>query len=222
MMLSQPAGNISENRGSSSALLLESALVGMDRLALRGIYLDSGLSPLSFCEQVITPALTVIGEKWDRGELSLSHVYMSGRLCEEFMDHSLQGVNAQVPLRGRLALAVLEDYHLLGKRLVGFVLKGAGIAYLDYGRVTAAELIRRVQLDGVRVLLVSALMLPAALKVREVRDGLDRLGVECRIVVGGAPFRLDPALYREVGADVSCDHASQVLAALAELGEGAS
>lgn len=220
MMLSQPAGDISEDRCSSSALL-EAALASMDRVAIRAIYLDSGLTPLSFCEQVIAPVLSGIGEKWDRGELSLSHVYMSGRLCEEFMDQSLHVAQPEAQGAGGLALAVLEDYHLLGKRLVGFALRGAGVAYLDYGRVTAEELIGRVRRDGVRVLLVSALMLPAALKVREVRDGLDRLGVECRIVVGGAPFRLDPALYREVGADASCDHASQVLAALAELGEGA-
>ncbi|MBU5611772.1 cobalamin B12-binding domain-containing protein [Geomonas azotofigens] len=206
----------------SPVLLLEAALVSMDRLAIQRVYADSGLSPLSFCEQVVAPALAVIGEKWDRGELSLSHVYMSGRQCEEFMEQVLGGRSASVPERRCVALAVLEDYHLLGKRLVGFVLKGAGISYLDYGTVGVQELVRRVQRDGVRVLLISALMLPSALKVREVRDALDRLGITCRIVVGGAPFRLDPALHHEVGADLSCDTASQVLPALARLREGES
>ncbi|QXE90097.1 cobalamin-dependent protein [Geomonas subterranea] len=216
------SGNAADHLYSPPVLLLEAALVSMDRLAVRQIYDHSGLSPLSFCEQVIAPALSVIGEKWDRGDLSLSHVYMSGRVCEEFMEQVLGGRSDCVDERRRVALAVLEDYHLLGKRLVGFVLKGAGVPYLDYGTVSAQELVRRVQRDGVRVLLISALMLPSALKVREVRDALDRLGVECRIVVGGAPFRLDPALHREVGADLSCDTASQVLLALGQLREGES
>ncbi|GFO62189.1 cobalamin-dependent protein [Geomonas paludis] len=222
MVTSCYSGTAADCPYSSPVLLLESALIGMDRRGVQRIHADSGLSPLSFCEQVIAPALTVIGEKWDRGELSLSHVYMSGRLCEEFMEEVLGGRLESAQERRPVALAVLEDYHLLGKRLVGFVLKGAGIPYLDYGTVGVQELVRRTQRDGVGVLLISALMLPSALKVREVRDALDRLGMECRIVVGGAPFRLDPALHREVGADVSCDTASQVLPALAQLWEGES
>lgn len=222
MIVSYPAGRLSEAPAGPCVDLLESALVNMDRLALQRIYLASGLTPLYFCERYITPALADIGEKWDRGELSLSHVYMSGRLCEEFMEHSFRCTSPSHATQGRIALAVLEDYHLLGKRLVGFVLKGGGVDYLDYGTVTAAELVRRVQADGVRQLLISALMLPSALKVREVRDGLERSGFPCRIIVGGAPFRLDPSLCAEVGADFCCATASQVLLALEDVKGGGS
>lgn len=222
MIVSYPIGHLSDVSAGPSADLLELALVNMDRLALQRIYSASGLTPLYFCEQFITPALAGIGEKWDRGELSLSHVYMSGRLCEEFMEHSFRGTSAGRASEGRVALAVLEDYHLLGKRLVGFVLRGGGVDYLDYGTVTAEELVRRVQADSVRVLLISALMLPSALKVREVRDKLDRSGVPCRIIVGGAPFRLDPSLCDEVGADFCCATASNVLLALKRVSGGES
>ena len=214
MILSHPIGDLSHDCGASPAEQLERALVRMDRLALPQLYRSCGLNPLYFCEQVIVPALAGIGEKWDRGELALSHVYMSGRLCEEFIEQTLPVADAPGNPTRRVALAVLEDYHLLGKRLVGFVLKGGGIDYLDYGTVNAAELVARVQRDGVSVLLISALMLHSALKVREVREGLDRLGIPCRIVVGGAPFRLDPSLWREVGADLCCTQASEVLLAI--------
>ncbi|WP_129125024.1 cobalamin B12-binding domain-containing protein [Geomonas oryzae] len=220
MIVSYPTGHLSDVSARPSADLLELALVNMDRLALQRIYSASGLTPLFFCEQFITPALAGIGEKWDRGELSLSHVYMSGRLCEDFMEQSFRGAPPNRKSEDRVALAVLEDYHLLGKRLVGFVLRGGGVDYLDYGTVTAAELVRRVQEDSVRVLLISALMLPSALKVREVRDKLDRAGVSCRIIVGGAPFRLDPSLCDEVGADFCCAAASQVLPALKRVSGG--
>lgn len=214
--------SIPENPDRCLADLLESALVKMDRLAVQQIYLESGLAPVPFAEQAIAPALESIGERWDKGELSLSHVYMSGRICEEFLNGHLGVSSAAGGTGARVALAVLEDYHLLGRRLVGFVLKAAGVRFLDYGPVTAGELVCKVQQDGVRVLLISTLMLPSALKVREVRDALDRLGIDCRLIVGGAPFRLDPGLYREVGADATCDTASGVLPALSRLDGGLS
>ncbi len=197
--------------------LLESALVRMDKLAVQRLYLESGLGPLQFSEQGVAPALERIGDRWDRGELSLSHVYMSGRICEDFINTAFtEHPPAEAPGE-RIALAVLEDFHLLGKRLVGTVLKSAGIRYLDYGTATVGQLLEKVQMDGVRILLISTLMLPSALKVRELRDGLDQLGIKCGLIVGGAPFRLDPGLYREVGADACCDNASAVLPALRRL-----
>lgn len=107
-------GDISDDCGRSPATLLECALVDMDRLAVRQVFLDSGLTPLYFREQVIAPALCSIAERWDRGELSLSHVCMSGRICDEFMEQSLEGRRPVCGHGERAALALLEDYHLPG------------------------------------------------------------------------------------------------------------
>lgn len=70
----------------------------------------------------------------------------------------------------------------------------------DYGRLDVVELVQRVRADDLRVLLISVLMLPSALKVRQVRDAL---GSEIRIAVGGAPFLFDAELWKEVGADAT-------------------
>lgn len=53
MIASSLPGNISDDCGRSPATVLESALVNMDRPALRQLFLHSGLTPLYFCEQVI-------------------------------------------------------------------------------------------------------------------------------------------------------------------------
>ena len=64
----------------------------------------------------------------------------------------------------------------------------------------AERIAERAAEEGVEVLLISTLMLHAALKVADLRKRLESLGLPTRIIVGGAPFRLDESLWREVGA----------------------
>jgi methanogenic corrinoid protein MtbC1 len=61
--------------------------------------------------------------------------------------------------------------------------------------------VARVVQDRVEILLVSVLMLPSALRVKELRARLTQAGRNIKIAVGGAPFRYDDQLWREVGAD---------------------
>ena len=55
-------------------------------------------------------------------------------------------------------------------------------------------------------------MLPSALQVREVRAGLWAAGANVRLIVGGAPFRLDAHLWQEVGADAMGRNAAEAVA----------
>ncbi len=127
---------------------------------------------------------------------------MSGRMCEdlalELLPPGVSGLRT-VP---RTAIAVLEDYHSLGKRIVAASVRAAGFAILDYGDGHgAAEIAARAAKDRVDVLMISALMLRSARLVTDLRRGLEREGAHARVVVGGAPFSLDPSLASEVGAD---------------------
>jgi trimethylamine corrinoid protein len=69
--------------------------------------------------------------------------------------------------------------------------------------------VERVKNDEIRVLLISVLMLSSALKIKTVKELLTVQGLDVRIIVGGAPFRFDPDLWREVGADAMCHTASE-------------
>jgi methanogenic corrinoid protein MtbC1 len=106
---------------------------------------------------------------------------------------------------------VLEDYHLLGKRLVQSVVRAAGLALLDYGRMEVDGLVSRVQEDRVEILLVSTLMLASALRVRDLRRRLNEAGLKVQLIVGGAPFRFDERLWRDVGADAMARQAAEAL-----------
>jgi methanogenic corrinoid protein MtbC1 len=128
---------------------------------------------------------------------------MSAKICEELIGHIQK---PQMQLRNnsvKLAIVVLDDFHLLGKQIIYAVLKGVGYQIIDYGRMDVDELIKHVIEDNIEVLLISTLMLRSALRVKLVHEQLKWHQLKTRIIVGGAPFRFDTELWQEVGADAT-------------------
>lgn len=150
-------------------------------------------------DTLVAPALEEIGRRWERGEAALSQVYMSARLCQRWIDKA-PPPTAATPTPTRVGVALLQDQHALGKQLVLMALQGAGFAPLDLGRGTAGELFARAQEHDLQVLMISVLMLSAALEVRSLRTLIDEAGSPLQLVVGGAPFRFDRELGERVGA----------------------
>ncbi|MBI4938029.1 MAG: cobalamin B12-binding domain-containing protein [Nitrosomonadales bacterium] len=168
-------------------------------------------TPLEVAELCLAPVLEQMGDAWENGHLALSQIYMASRISEELVDRilpPLQEMRGEAP---KIALMLLEDHHMLGKRLVQSALRLAGIPVLDWQRVTVDELIARAKQERPDLILISALMLRAALHVRDVREGLDRAGLAIPIYVGGAPFRFDPLLWQEVGASAMGANATEAI-----------
>lgn len=190
----------------------EEALLSLDRLEARRLVLMAAgeLTPMELVDHVVATALMRIGERWERGDAALSQVYMSGRICEELVDSMLPPGDPKRKDQPPMAIAVLEDYHMLGKRIVYAILRAGGFDLKDYGRVTVDEIVRKTIDDSVRILLISTLMLHSALHVRDVVEKLKTESADVRVVVGGAPFLFDSRLWREVGADAMGRSASDV------------
>ena len=195
---------------------LEAALLALDRVSVKRLLGDGAarLTPIERVEQWVVPVLERMGTGWDEGRVSLSQVYMSGRLCEELVDQILPPCDSARHDFPPMAIAVLEDYHLLGMRIVYSALRASGFALRNYGRCEVGELVDRVKADGIQILLISVLMLPSALRVRDLRACLAEAGCVPRVVVGGAPFRFDSQLATEVGADASGVSAADAVAAV--------
>jgi methanogenic corrinoid protein MtbC1 len=96
------------------------ALLTLNRLAAKRIVVEvsGALTPLEIAEGMIVKALERIGEEWQQGSVALSQVYMSGRICEWLMDDLLPPGAPERKNQPSMAIAALEDYHLLGKRIV--------------------------------------------------------------------------------------------------------
>ncbi len=192
------------------------ALQSMDRLAVKRHIeeLSGEHKPLWLIENLIAPALTALGEGWERGDVALSQVYMSGRICEELVDSILPPADNERKNQPPMAITVLEDYHMLGKRIVYSVLRAGGFELTDYGRLSTDELVDRINSDKPEVVLISVLMLPSALKIGKVKENIN---TSTKIIAGGAPFIFDNDLGKEVGVDEVGKNASDAIDILNKL-----
>ncbi len=200
-----------EKKTKENIDLFEQALLSLDRLtAWKILQTDEG-RPIQMVEEIVVPVLERIGEGWNQGRIALSQVYMSGRICEEIVDSFLPGEALERKHQPSMAIAVLEDFHLLGKRIVYSALRACGYELKDYGRATTDELVDRVIDNHVKILLVSALMLPSALKVKTLVTKLKQTGADVKVIVGGAPFLFDNHLWKTVGADAMGKNATEAI-----------
>tara|TARA_Y100000294_G_scaffold102554_1_gene95238 strand:+ start:817 stop:1470 length:654 start_codon:yes stop_codon:yes gene_type:complete len=199
------------------------ALLSFDRLTTEQIIKEAiATSTNNQCiERLITPAMERIGSDWEKETVSMAQVYMSGRICEDLINTMLPSTKLVKQNQPKMAIAVIEDYHTLGKRILSTVLRASGFELLDYGHgIKAGNLADRVIEDKIDILLISALMLPAALKVKDVREKLNKLNHNVKIVVGGAPFRFDKKLWQEVGSDATGKDSSEAIKIITDLIEG--
>ena len=189
------------------------ALETLDRIGAESIVNQAraAMTPIQVVDQVVVPALEQIGQAWETGDVALSQVYMSGRICEELVEQVLPPSDPDRKHQPRSAIVVLCDYHMLGKRIVYSQMRASGFELFDYGRMDVDELVERALADQIRVLLISVLMLPSALKVKQVCARLKAAGAPIRIAVGGAPFLFDDRLWQEVGADAMGHNAAEAV-----------
>lgn len=190
---------------------LEHALLSLDQDAAIDI-INNALtrcSPEKIAGDLITSTLSKIGDSWEAGKLSLSQVYMSGVICEKLIDNILPPKSPVRKNQPKMAIAVLEDFHLLGKRIIYSTLRASGFELEDLGGGLSIErLIEIIEKKKIRILLLSVLMLPSALRIKELKDQLKK---DVIIIVGGAPFRFDEKLWKEVGADYYGKDSSEAL-----------
>ena len=194
---------------------LTQALVSVNRVAAQRLIENCLIqsSPAAIADGVIAPVLDGIGTAWETGQASLSQLYMAGLLAEELVT-LLFPPGSELRVQPAVAIAVMDDCHVLGKNIVRSVLQASGWAVADYGSLNAEQLVAKVEQDGIQILLLSALMLRSALLVETVRDLLAQRGLSTRIIVGGAPFRFNSRLWQRVGAHAMGGNASSALAIL--------
>lgn len=186
------------------SLRFEEALIAMDRLAARESMVAGVVQQgaVAFVSKTVVPALENIGRGWESGKYALAQVYMSGTICEELVDEILPPADPNRIKQPEMAIVVLEDFHVLGERIVYSILRASGFELQEFGHgCHVDEVVDMVKQHGTKILLVSVLMLRSALLVADLVKKLKDEQLDVKVVVGGAPFRFDHNLWQEVGAD---------------------
>jgi len=174
---------------------------------------------------VLDPMLSRIGDEWNTsGTFTLAQAYVAAKVAEDTMAR-LATQNKDVPVitgtKGPVVIGNIEDdFHALGRKMVGTFLRTDGWIVHDLGNdVLAATFVDKALEVGARVIGVSAMMLTTARNIRRLRDEIDRRGLtgHLQLAVGGAVFKVCPGLDKEVGADGTSGNALSAAGLFTEL-----
>lgn len=175
---------------------------------------------------LLEPVLVIVGEKWSTSAVALAQGYLAAKLAERVLGRVLvemKDLPAPAAPYGPVILGNIEDdFHALGRRMVGLFLKAAGWTVIDLGNdVPVEEFVAQAKATGARVLGASAMMYTTARNISALRRALDRDGLTGRVqlAVGGAVFNLRPELVSEVGGDGTARSALHAPGVFEELGK---
>ena len=173
---------------------------------------------------ILEPVLNDIGELWLREEISLAQGYLSAKITEDILQNAAQSADWQTQTLHKKVPVVLanieDDFHSLGRKMVGVFLTAAGWEVHDMGNdVPAEDIINKAIEIKAPIIGISAMMYSAALNIKKVRDELNRLNLQDKIkmAVGGAIFKIRPTMLEEVGGDGTAASATRAPQLFSEL-----
>jgi methanogenic corrinoid protein MtbC1 len=167
--------------------------------------------------KVLEPALIEIGEMWSKEKLSLAQGYVAAKITEDILliaveskDWHTKSNNLNTPV---ILANIEDDFHSLGRKMVGTFLSASGWKVIDMGNdVRAKEIVDKAVELNAPIIGVSAMMYTSAINIKNVRAEIDgrHLKNKIKLAVGGAIFKVRPKLVAEVGGDGTASSAMEV------------
>jgi methanogenic corrinoid protein MtbC1 len=165
--------------------------------------------------EVLEPALLAVGDEWSiSGSWTLAQTYVAAKVAEDVLGEIAarsELSSADRPVKGPVVIGNIEDdFHSLGRRMVGIFLRTEGWIVNDLGNdVAPAAFVDEAVRVRARVVGASAMMLTTARNIGRLREELDERGLGGRIqlAVGGAVFLYRQGLAEEVGGDGTAPNA---------------
>jgi 5-methyltetrahydrofolate--homocysteine methyltransferase len=161
---------------------------------------------LEIVDNFLIPALDIVGERYERGEIFLPQLIQSAEtvkrafevIKEDMLNNSSQDHTVE---KGKIVLATVKgDVHDIGKNIVKILLENYGYKVYDLGKDVAIErIVEKVQSENVPLVGLSALMTTTVVNMEETIKALRQSCPKCKIMVGGAVLNEDYA--RMIGAD---------------------
>ena len=184
--------------------------------------LKSGVAAGEIVDSILIPAITAVGEKYEKKEYFLPQLMLGAQAMKSAMARLaplLEG-DSNKPSAGRIIIATVKgDIHDIGKNIVILMLKNYGFDVIDLGKDVPAEVILDTAAkENVNIIALSALMTTTMGEMKHVVElaksrGLDNL----RFIVGGAV--VDEEFARSIGAEYGADAMDTVRIAQKLIGE---
>jgi len=187
--------------------------------------LAGGNSPESVIFDILIPVMEELAEIVRVGpDATLAQLYLASQISSEVSDRLTPLFEKEVEDAGTIIIGTaFEDFHGLGKKIVGGCLKSQMVKVIDLGlNVPAEKFVDEAINHDAEIIGISSMMLHTARGAdgpTRVRQLMRERGLEDKIqlVVGGAPYRFHPDLYREVGADAWAENGISAVGVISDL-----
>ncbi len=174
-------------------------------IALMQKDIDGGTAPQDVVSMGLIPAITIVGEKFQNGQIYIPEMMLAARAMSMTLDHFKEKLagKGEAKKLGTIVIGTVQgDLHDIGKNLVTMILKGQGFQVEDLGvSVSAAKFVQAVGDKKPEILAMSALLTTTMTEMRNTIEGLKAAGLrqQVKVIVGGAP--VTPAFAEQIGAD---------------------
>jgi 5-methyltetrahydrofolate--homocysteine methyltransferase len=165
--------------------------------------LDAGVSPSTLLFDYLIPAMTEVGERFERNEFFVPEMLIAARAMQAGM--SLLKpllVDSGVKAVAKVAIGTVKgDLHDIGKNLVAMMMEGAGFELMDLGVDTSPDKFVQAVKDGADIVAMSALLTTTMPSMKTTIDAMVESGLrdQVKILIGGAP--VTQAYADQIGAD---------------------
>ena len=124
---------------------------------------DAGNGPLMLINEVLNPALKLVGDQFDRGDMFLPELIMAAEAMEaavKVLKPHLESANEELQTPGIVVIATVQgDIHDIGKNIVTALLRANGFEVHDLGRdVSAVDVIAKAEELSADIIGLSALL----------------------------------------------------------------
>lgn len=166
--------------------------------------LEGGMTPFEVVNKLLIPAITEVGDKYEKKEYFLPQLLRSA----ETMQHGFAHLKPMLEDEGgatekpTIIMATVEgDIHDIGKNIVCLMLGNHGFNVIDLGKDVKAETIVDAAAEhGAKLIGLSALMTTTMVRMQDTVDLLKQRGMHgVKVMIGGAV--VTKAFAESIGAD---------------------
>lgn len=163
-------------------------------------------NPLEIVDEHLIPALDIVGEKYEKGEIFLPQLIQSAetvkKAFEVLKDNMSAAGNKDSNInKGKIVVATVKgDIHDIGKNIVKILLENYGFLVYDLGKDVAIEkVVEKAKEENILLVGLSALMTTTVKSMEDTIKALRLQCPSCKVMVGGAVLNEDYA--EMIGAD---------------------
>lgn len=164
--------------------------------------LAAGADPLALIESDIMPALSDVGDRYEKGSLFLPQLLQSASAAQSAFDviRAAMPEGEQDESRKVILATVKGDVHDIGKNIVKVLMQNYGFTVIDLGKDVAPEtVLDAARKSGAQLIGLSALMTTTVPAMEETIALIHSELPGVRVIVGGAVLSADYAA--KIGAD---------------------